>query len=298
VDEEPPRGVPGDAERAVTLPRRGELLVRLIVALGFAASLTACAMHSDVVRLEQQLEVQRQAAQRSDSVIAANVAGLARLLQSVADSLAAQQAALAQLRGDVRTELYNVQQQLVAIQELTGQSQQRLSELRGQLDQSQRQLPPGGQATQPGAPPAGQAAATSATAGQAQGMREPTADQLIDISVAQLRRGSPGAARGGFAEFVRKYPDHPRLADVLFMTGEAWSAEQRADSAAVAYRAVVQRFPQSSRAPSALYKLAMQALAAGRTAEARDDFTRVVNSYPQSPEAGLARDHLRSLPAR
>jgi tol-pal system protein YbgF len=278
--------------------RRLERLARLarLAALALCASTTACAMHSDVVRLEQQLEVQRQAAQRSDSIIAANVAGLARLLQSVADSLAAQQAALAQLKGDVRTGLYNVQQQLVAIQELTGQSQQRLSELRGQLDQSQRQLPAGGQATQNAAPAAGQAASAPAPAGQ--GMREPTADQLIDISVAQLRRGSPGAARVGFAEFVRKYPDHPRLADVLFMTGEAWSAEQRADSAAVAYRAVVRRFPQSSRAPSALYKLAMQALAAGRTAEARDDFSRVVNTYPQSPEAGLARDRLRSLPAR
>jgi tol-pal system protein YbgF len=249
-------------------------------------------MHSDVVRLEQQLETQRQASQRSDSVIAANVAGLARLLQSVADSVAAGQTALAQLKGDVRTELYNVQQQLVAIQELTGQSQQRLSELRGQLDQSQRQLPSGGQPAQ--AAPQGQAPAPG---GQAQGMREPTADQLIDISVGQLRRGSPAAARVGFAEFVRKYPDNPRMADVLFMTGEAWSAEQRSDSAAVSYRAVVQRFPQSTRAPSALYKLAMQSLAAGRTADARDDFTRVVTGYPQSPEAGLARDRLRSLPA-
>ncbi|MFI5207575.1 MAG: tetratricopeptide repeat protein [Gemmatimonadales bacterium] len=263
-----------------------------------AVSVSGCAMHSDVVRLEQQLEARRQESQRSDSVIAANVAGLARLLQSVADSLAAQQTALAQLKGDVRTELYNVQQQLVAIQELTGQSQQRLSELRGQLEQSQRQLPAGSPAVPPATPAAGQAAALAVPAGQAPGMREPTADQLIDISVAQLRRGSPGAARVGFDEFVRKYPDHPRMADVLFMTGEAFSAEQRADSAAVAYRAVVQRFPQSTRAPSALYKLAMQALAAGRSAEARDDFNRVVTTYPQSPEAGLARDRLRSLPAR
>jgi tol-pal system protein YbgF len=293
VGEEPSRGIPRDPERAVKV-------ARALRPLPLACCLLAasCAMHSDVVRLEQQLEVQRQAAQRSDSVIAANVAGLARLLQSVADSLAAQQTQLAQLKGDVRTELYNVQQQLVAIQELTGQSQQRLSELRGQLDQSQRQLPAGGQPAQGAAPAPGQAGAAPAPGGQAQGMREPTADQLIDISVAQLRRGSPASARVGFAEFVRKYPDNPRMADVLFMTGEAWSAENRADSAAVAYRAVVQRFPQSMRAPSALYKPALQSIAAGRTAEARDDLNRVVNSYPQSSEAGLARDRLRSLPAR
>jgi tol-pal system protein YbgF len=265
-----------------------------LVAVLMAGLSAGCAMHSDVVRLEQQLEQQRRDHQRSDSVIAANVAGLARLLQGVADSLTAEQAVVAQLRGDVRVSMYNVQQQLVAIQELTGQSQQRLSELRGQLEHSQRQLGTGGAAPPP---PAGQAAAV-APAGQQPDMREPTPEQLIDISVAQLRRGSPEAARVGFAEFVRRYPTHARMADVLFFTGEAWSAEQRADSAAAAYRAVVQRFPQSIRAPSSLYKLGMQALAAGRTSEARDAFSRVVSAYPQSDEAALARDRLRSLPAR
>jgi len=293
MGEEPSRGIPRDPERAMNRTGNrqsaiGNRRVRAIAYCLLPIACSACAMHSDVVRLEQQLEVQRLDHQRSDSVIAANVAGLARLLQSVADSVTVSQTALSQLKGDMRTELYNVQQQLVAIQELTGQSQQRLSELRGQLQQSQRELP----AANPPAGAPGQAASPD------QGMREPTADQLIDISVAQLRRGSPAAARVGFTEFVRKYPDNPRMADVLFMTGEAWSAENRADSAAVAYRAVVQRFPQSSRAPSALYKLAMQAIAAGRTAEARQALNQVVTGYPQSPEAGLARDRLRSLPSR
>ena len=252
-------------------------------------------MRSDVVGLRQQLELQRRERQRSDSVIAANVAGLARLLQVVADSVTSGQAVLTQLRGDVRVSMYNVQQQLVAIQELTGQSQQRLSELRGQLDQSQRQLSAGAAAP---ANPAPAGAVPVAPAGQRPEMREPTPEQLVDISVAQLRRGSPESARVGFAEFVRRYPTHAKMPDVLFFTGEAWTAEQRPDSAALQYRAVVQRFPQSSRAPSALYKLGMQALAAGRTGEARDAFNRVVSAYPQSDEAALSRDRLRSLPAR
>ena len=265
--------------------------LRPLAALGACLLASACAMHSDVVRLEQQLEEQRAAGQRSDSIIAANVAGLARLLQSVADSLTAQQTALTQLRGDVRANVYNIQSQLVAIQELTGQSQQRLSELRGQLDQSQRQ---------PAAPvPAAPSTTQAPAAAPAQGdMREPTPEQLIDISVAQLRRGSPEAARVGFAEFVRRYPTHARMADALFFTGEAWAAEQRTDSSAVAYRAVLQRFPQSPRAPTSLYRLGMQALAAGRTAEARDSFSRVATSYPQSDEAPLARERLRSLSPR
>lgn len=265
------------------------------VRLCVCASVSGCAMKSDITRLQQQLTEQRTAQQRSDSVIAANVAGLARLLQSVSDSVQAHQVMLTQLRGDVRVELYNVEQQLVAIQELTGQSQQRLSELRTQLEQRQTRIgadtaaptSPSPSAV-PGAPPAAPPAA----------LGEPGPDQLLELSIQQLRRGSPGTARDGFAEFLRRYPTHPRAADALFFTGEAWTADQRADSAAAAYRAVVQRFPQSPRAASSIYKLGLQALAAGRTSEARDDFNRVVGSYPSSDEAGLARERLRSLPPR
>ena len=246
---------------------------------------TGCAMRSDVVRIERQLLTQQQADARADSLIASNVAGLARLLQSVADSLAAQQMRFTQLRGDVRTELYDIRQQLVAIQELTGQSQQRLSELRTQLEQ--RRVEPEAPALTPG----GTAAAPAAPAGS-----DPGADQLMELSLQQLRRGSPGTARAGFAEFLRRFPDHARAADALYFTGEAWAAEQRADSAGTAYQAVLDRFPQSPRAASSLYKLALQSLAAGRNAEARDRFNRLVTAYPSAEEVPLARERLRTLP--
>jgi tol-pal system protein YbgF len=248
---------------------------------------SGCAMRKDVVRIEQQLQANQQVNHRADSLLAVNVAGLARLIQSISDSLAAQQVMLTQVRGDYRVELFNIQQQLVAIQELTGQSQQRLSELRGQLEVRRNA------AIEP-APAAGAAVPGGAAAAAG----EPTAEQLLDLSIQQLRRGSPGTARSGLAEFLRRFPDHPRTVDALFFTGDAWAADQRADSAAVAYRAVLQRFPQSPRAPSALYKLGLQAVAAGRTAEARDAFTRIVSGYPNAEETPLARERLRTLPPR
>jgi tol-pal system protein YbgF len=246
-------------------------------------------LRSDVARLERQMQSNQQASHRADSLLGANVAGLARLIQSVADSLAAQQLLLTQVRGDTRVELFNIQQQLVAIQELTGQSQQRLSELRSRLDERRGGTP------EPVAAPLA-APATPNTTPPPSG--EPTAEQLMDLSVQQLRRGSPATARAGLAEFLRRFPHHARTADALFFTGEAWAADQRADSAAASYRAVVQRFPQSSRAASSLYKLGLQALAAGRTAEARDAFTGVTSRWPNAEEAPLARERLRSLPAR
>ena len=259
-------------------------------AVALLALASGCAMKSDVNRLQQQLADQNAAQIRRDSIIWANVSGLSRLLQGVSDSLQAHQLLLTQLRGDVRVELYNVEQQLVAIQELTGQSQQRLSELRTQLEQRQTRL-----ADTAAASPA-PAGAPGAAPPSAPGAGDPTPDQLMDLSLAQLRRGSPGTARDGFAEFLRRYPANPRAADALFFTGEAWTADQRPDSAAAAYRAVIQRFPTSPRAASSIYKLGLQALAAGRTTEARDDFNRVVGGYPTSDEAALARERLRTMP--
>jgi tol-pal system protein YbgF len=263
---------------------------RALPALAAAVLASGCALRSDVVRLERQLVEQRREQARADSAAAANVAVLARMLQSLADTVAAQQLLLAGTRGDLRLGLANVQQQLVEVQELTGQSQQRLSELRRDLAR--------GNAAEPAraAPPA---AATPDTARAAPAApAEPGADELYDLSLQQLRRGSPGTARAGFAEFLRRFPSDRRAPDALYFTGEAWTAEQQPDSAAAAYRAVVARFAQSSRAPSAHYRLGLQALAAGRTDEARTSFQRVAQGYPTSEEAALARERLRTLPPR
>ena len=252
---------------------------------------SGCAMHSDITRLQLQLDAQQLAAARADSVNRANLAAIARQVQSVLDSLAAQQAVLNAFRGDLRVELYNVQQQLVAVQELTGQSQQRLTELRTQLEQRSEQI--AAQGAPAPAPAAGAPAPSASPPVPAAG--EPSPDQLMEMGLQQLRRGSPATARTAFAEFLKAYPLHARSGDALFFTGEAWNAEQRADSAAAAYQQVVQHFPSSGHMAAALYKLGLLAVQAGKKDEARTHFNRLVASFPLSEEAALARDQLRAL---
>jgi len=240
-------------------------------------------MRSDIVRVERQLQADQVANHRADSLLAGNVAGLARLIQSIADSLAAQQALLTQVRGDTRVELFNIQQQLVAIQELTGQSQQRLSDLRTQLEERR---------TAAAAPAAsGNAPDTPAGATPA---GEPTAEQLMDLSVQQLRRGSVNTARTGFRELLRRYPQSPHAADGLYFIGESFAAEAP-DSAQRYYQQVVDRYAASPRAATALYKLGLLAEQRRDAAGARAFYGRVIQSYPNSDEAALARDRLRSL---
>src|SRR5213083_984787 len=112
----------------------------LLLALGLAAG---CALRGDVRKVELQVEAQRAERARADAERAAQLDSLRTLVVALQQTLSAQQAYLVQMRGDVRTDLVAVQQQLVQVQELTGQSQQRLSELRARIEErAQQPVPP------------------------------------------------------------------------------------------------------------------------------------------------------------
>ena len=128
--------------------------------------------------------------------------------------------AVGQLKGDFGTDLYNIQQQLVQLQELTGQSQQRLSELRNQLDVRGAQI-------QAPAPP------RRAIAPIPRAPPTPPADQMYEASLAQLRRGSTSTARLGLREMLKTYPTSPHAADALYFIGQSYSTENPDSASAV-----------------------------------------------------------------
>jgi len=219
---------------------------------------------------------------KSDAARAAERDTILAAIRLLQQALTAQQAYLVQMRGDVRTELLSVQQQLVSVQELTGQSQQRLTELRSRIESRAQQPDPG------------VAAAGGAPVGPSGNPAGPGADQMYDISLQQYRRGSLSTARLGFREFLRVFPTHERAPDALFYIGESF--EQAApDSAAAVYDQLVRAYPKSPRAPSALYKQGLLAEQRGDKTTARNFYSRVIATYPRSPEADLARQNQQRL---
>jgi len=253
-----------------------------LVGLGLTAG---CALKGDVRRVELQVEALRVERMRGDSARAVQVDSVRALLAAVQEKVAAQQAYLVQLRGDIKTELLAVQQQLVTVQELTGQSQQRLTELRGRLEEQARQPVP--------VPDTGRGAA-GVPVGPSGNPGGPGPDRMYDLSLQQFRRGSLATARLGFREFLRVFPTHERAPDALFYVGETFAGES-ADSAAAVYQQVVKTYPNSSRAPAGLYKLGLLAEQRGDKAAARTYYARVIAGYPRSDEANLARDKLQRL---
>jgi tol-pal system protein YbgF len=258
-----------------------------LVALG------GCASKGDLRRVEEQLLLSRAENQRADSARAVQLTDLIATQRRIIDSLdgigrrvGLVSTQLGTLKADVANDLISIQQQLVQVQSLTGQSQQRLTEFQTQLEARSEQMnaqpaaqdTAGQAASGPGAPPAG----------------SPSAEQMYAASLQQLRRGSPGTARMGFRELLRLYPAHPRVPDATYFLGETYAAEAP-DSAVAYYGKVVESFPQSPRAASALYKLGLLAERRRDLEGARGYYQRVVRDYARSDEAALARDRLKTL---
>jgi len=260
--------------------------VRLALVL-VAGAAAGCVSKSDVQMVQGEVALLRAETLRRDSTRAAQLTEVIQMQQRIMDSLTSSRRAVGQLKGDIASDLYNIQQQLVQLQELTGQSQQRLSELRTQLEARGAQI-------ETGAPAAGPALAPVDSAQPAAGAANASVDQMYEASLAQLRRGSTSTARLGLRELLRTYPTSSRAPDALYFIGQSFAAENP-DSAASYYQQVVDGYSTSARAPSALYNLGLLAERRKDTAKAKDAYQRVVAKYPQSDEAALARDRLKAL---
>jgi tol-pal system protein YbgF len=259
--------------------------VRRAVAAACLAGVAACATPAQVQQVETQVNVLRADTRRSDSASAAQLRQILVLQQQMMDSIAATRRSLNEMKGGVSNDLLAVQQQLLQLQELTGQSQRRLTELRSQLEARGESMGAAPVPVAPGAPADSGAAPPAAAA---------SAQQMYDASLAQLRRGSAATGRAGLREMLQAYPKSELVPDALYFVGQSFSSENP-DSASAYYRKVVYEYPKSSRAPAALYGLGLLAERHGNKADARDAYNQLLKSYPKSDEAALARDRLKAI---
>lgn len=251
--------------------------------LALVATAGCFATRNDVRILQGDILNFRTEAARADSARARQVATVVAALGVLADSTRAASDRLARFQGDSRGDMRAIQQQLLQIQELTGQSQRRLQELRAEMEARPPQA-----VVPPVAPVPGDTAAAAPV------QAAPGPNQLYQLAYDQLRRGSYSAARAGFEELLRLYPTSELAPDAQINIAESFAAEGTNSAADSAYAAVVAKYPRSTRAATALYKLALSMARQGKRPDARSAMDRVVREYPQSDEADLAREWLRT----
>lgn len=248
---------------------------------------TGCfATRSDVRVLQTDLATMRSEFAHRDSLSAAQTTQSARRLESavsaqlaaLSDSMRLASTRVAKWEAGVNGDMRSMQEQLLQIQELVGQSQRRLQDLRADMEQrADGQAPP----------PVTSSGDTTRPAGGS-----PGPNQLYQLAADQLQRGSYGTARSGFEDLLRQYPTSDRAPDAQFNIAESFAAEGRVAEADSVYQFVVRKYPRAAKAPTALYKHGLLLKRAGRDRDAIAAFERVVREYPRSDEAVLARGQI------
>lgn len=249
----------------------------------------ACfATRNDVRILQEDLQVVRAERVAADSAllraiesVTDDLSRVSATLTVIADSVRVSSATMMRLRGDVREDLQSIGQQLIMIQELTGQSQRRIQELRAEMEARAAELavPPSADST--GAPVAAPA---------------PGPAQLYQMGQDQLRRGSVSSARAAYLQLLTQHPTSDLAPQALYGVAETWADEGNGVAADSVYALVVQRYPRSDQAPNALYKRASAFRSIGQTEQAMSIYQQIVEQYPRSDAALLAQEFLRGRP--
>lgn len=251
---------------------------RSLAALLGGLALQGClATQQDVQLLHDELRVLRATVTASDSARAQDARVLQAAVRRTDDTLHAVSVRISRLQAEVDEEFRLVGRELLAVQELTGQSQRRLQELRATLeDRPVIATPPTGVADGTGGPAL------------------PGPNSLFELAREQLGRGSPASARAALDTLIVRYPTADVVPTAQFFVAEAYAQEGNRAAADSVYAVVAAKHPRSDRAPTALYKLAQSRRSSGQAAAARPLLERIVRDYPRSDEAALARDLLRA----
>lgn len=261
----------------------------------------ACATKGDVRDLRDEV---REVSERQESLLRT----LSELQRATLDSLAVQSDALFSLRGELSRQVLDIQEQLVTIQELTGQSQRSLAGLRDQIEARRTEIvqleqvdgapPPEDDGDEEEDEPEEPGAEPADTVDEAVPGVEPggSAEELYNVAIRQFNRGSITTARRAFERFLQANPNHRLAPDAHLKLADILVQENRLEDAVEAFLEIPELFPSAGVVPDALYRAAGLQIELGREEEARDLLERVVNSYPDSGAAILAEERLDELP--
>lgn len=258
----------------------------LVTTLALLATTGCFASKSELDQLRLEMNTVREETSTADSMRATQMAQILTTLRAVNDTLASLSTRVTRVRAESQSGMRDLHDQVVQLQEATGQSQQRLQEMRAAIDQRNRTAAP-----PPAPPPApGTPADTTHAVPDA-----PGANELFQIGKDQLARGANSAAQAAFSDLLARFPDSELAPDAQFYLAEALAAAGKTAAADTAYATVGTKYPTSLRAATALYKRGISQQKAGRTTTAKKTFNEVMRQFPESDEAALARERLRAM---
>jgi tol-pal system protein YbgF len=251
------------------------LLIPIVCASCFFAT------KQDFDKLQQDIVVSRATSNASDSVQRTQLIEMSRSVRTLTDSINALSRRVSAMRTASESEMTAMKEDISQLQDLSGQSEQRLRDVRAALEEKRQQEPA----------PVGDTSA-AAISGPSGG---PGPLQLLQAGRDQLLKGGNSAARAAFSELITKYPTSEYVPEAMFYSAQAYTAERNLDAADAQYLALISRFPKSPRVPTAMYKRALHLQSQKKTAEAKRIFQDIIKRFPRSDEAALADERLQSI---
>ena len=243
------------------------------------------ATKQDIDKLQQDIVGTRVSSSAADSVQRAQLIDVSRSVRTLTDSISSLSKRLAAMRTASESEMTAMKENISQLQDLSGQSEQRLRDMRATLEEKRQQQEQAAVAVPDSAAGSGPAAPSSG----------PGPLQLLQAGRDQLLKGGNASARSAFRELIAKYPKSEYVPEAMFYMAQAFSAERNMDAADAEYAALITRFPNSPRVPTAMYKRALQLQAAKKTAQAKKLYQDIIKRFPRSDEAALADERLQSI---
>jgi tol-pal system protein YbgF len=242
------------------------------------------ATKQDIDRLQADIVGTRASSSAADSVQRAQLVEVSRSVRTLNDSISALSRRLAAMRTASESDMTAMRENIAQLQDLSGQSEQRLRDMRATLEEKRQQQE---QAAAVATPDSSSALGAPATG--------PGPLQLLQAGRDQLLKGGNASARSAFNELITKYPRSEYVPEAMFYTAQAYAAERNLTAADAEYSSLIAKYPTSPRVPTAMYKRALQLQAGKKNAEAKRIYQDIIKRFPRSDEAALADERLQSM---
>ena len=268
------------------------------------AIMTGCAARSDVIVLDDRLasvegqieqeknrlEKYGQTADSKEQDLRSQSARLRVEIESLREQIGILTGRLEEVEYLVREERKNIEDagknkasELGRMQDNLSQYDNRITRIEEYLDMETVRASPAAAPSQPKQP----SAKVDRLAG--------TEHEMYSKAKQAFDAGNLDAARDGFQEMLKRYPQSNNADNAQFWIGEIYYQEKWFEKAIVEYQKVIENYPKGNKVKSALLKQGYSFLNIGDKSNARIILKELIKKYPDSSEAQIANRKLSQI---
>jgi len=120
-------------------------------------------------------------------------------------------------------------------------------------------------------------------------------DGMYQTAKQAFDEGDFEAARKGFSEIIKQFPESEQVDNAQFWIGETYYREKWYEKAILEYQKVIENYPKGNKVPASLLKQGFAFFNIGDKANSRLILQELVEKHPSSHEAKIASEKLQTF---